>query len=544
MIRKLKQALAALGLCLLPGGAACAQSGTVDVVLLSLNDFHGAFVQNEAQGIPGAPSVLQTIDSLRTVYPHHLVVSAGDNFGGSYFYNATKGVLLPVFFHEAGIRISAVGNHEFDDGQESLARKWKDSPLRPEGWDLTYVCANVLDANGQLPPYMQPFVCREVPLSATKSVRIALTGLLASSAKEQISARRIQGMTFRSDYTDVLEELAEQPDFEKVSSAEIRALLMHIGSQTVDGRPVWSDKNEDELEDIDGPLYQAFLTGHSHDPVCGHINDSKKPIVQGWWHGNYISVMKFRVDTVQMRVGSVEPELVPVPLRKPNALSPHAARLQAQIDSLLTHTVTDGGMPIGTHLTTATADLPHDRAEKYTLSKVGTLVCSSYAEAFRRSEAGRLLPTEAPVVGVSHFGSVRAGFSRGPVSVLEVGEVLPFNNHLRAFRVQGKQLRELVEFGFHNERYGWMQFAALDVERDEEGHVKHLTYVHPETGKRRRIQDKTVCYLVADEFMSNGGDGYSPDFFPTTTEITVTMPNATDAFINFLKAQESIPLER
>lgn len=88
----------------------------ITVAIFSLNDFHGAFVQNKSQGIPGAPSVLQCLDSLKLVYPYNLTVAAGDNFGGSYFYNATHGVLLPVFFNDMGIRISALGNHEFDDG--------------------------------------------------------------------------------------------------------------------------------------------------------------------------------------------------------------------------------------------------------------------------------------------------------------------------------------------------------------------------------------------------------------------------------------------
>ena len=110
------------------------------IAIFSINDFHGAFVRNDEKGIVGAPSVWQTLDSLKTIYPCNITVSAGDNFGGSYFYNATKGVLLPVFFNDLGIRISALGNHEFDDGQRSLAEKWNNSPLRPKNWDITYVC--------------------------------------------------------------------------------------------------------------------------------------------------------------------------------------------------------------------------------------------------------------------------------------------------------------------------------------------------------------------------------------------------------------------
>lgn len=127
--------------------ATFAQKGTIKVAVFSINDFHGAFVQNVSQAIPGAPSIWQTLDSLKAVYPYNITVAAGDNFGGSYFYRATQGQLLPVFFNDLGIRISALGNHEFDDGQASLAEKWSADPLLPRGWDITYVCSNVYDSN-------------------------------------------------------------------------------------------------------------------------------------------------------------------------------------------------------------------------------------------------------------------------------------------------------------------------------------------------------------------------------------------------------------
>ena len=79
------------------------------VAVFSINDFHGAFVRNDDKGIVGAPSLWQTLDSLKRVYPYNVTVSAGDNFGGSYFYNATHGVLFPVLFNDLGIRISSVG---------------------------------------------------------------------------------------------------------------------------------------------------------------------------------------------------------------------------------------------------------------------------------------------------------------------------------------------------------------------------------------------------------------------------------------------------
>ena len=80
-------------------------SAQVKVAIFSVNDFHAAFVRNDAKGIAGAPALLQTLDSLKRIYPVHVTVSAGDNFGGSFFYNATQGALMPVLLNDLGIRL-------------------------------------------------------------------------------------------------------------------------------------------------------------------------------------------------------------------------------------------------------------------------------------------------------------------------------------------------------------------------------------------------------------------------------------------------------
>mgnify|MGYP004434805377 CR=1 FL=1 len=85
----------------------------IDVAVFSINDFHAAFVSNPDKGIAGAANLVHTLDSLKQLYPYHVTVSAGDNFGGSYFYNATRSrSLLPQLLTDLDIRISAIGNHD------------------------------------------------------------------------------------------------------------------------------------------------------------------------------------------------------------------------------------------------------------------------------------------------------------------------------------------------------------------------------------------------------------------------------------------------
>lgn len=525
--------LAALALAVAPVAAQ-----TVDVAVFSINDFHGAFVRNDHKGIAGAPSVWQTLDSLKRVYPYHVTLSAGDNFGGSYFYNATHGALLPVFFNDLGIRLSAIGNHEFDDGQRSLAEKWGSSPLRPAGWDIRYVCANVRDnKTGRVPDYAQPTARVDVPVGPGKKVSIAFEGLIASSTPQQVSTRRVAGLSFDGRYTEVIDSVAFTPDAALLKDATVRLLLTHIGTRTnaQTHEPEWSDLDEAELKKLRASDWDGILSSHSHETVCGRINDSHIPVVQGHWHGNFISALICKVDTATMKLVSVEPRSFRVTPKAKLEAGP--ARLQEQIDSLLTHTCTAGGTPIGTALTTAHADMEHDRMQKYRQSEVGALVCRAYAEEFRRVKH---LKDSEPVIGCSHFGSIRSGFVKGPVSVLDVGEALPFSNSLRAFRLSGKQLLALAEFGMHNQRYGWIQVGNLEMVQDADTHVKELIYVSPK-GKRVRLKANKQYYLVADDFMTHGGDGYSADFFPDEQEVKVEgMSFTTDAFINYLREQKEI----
>ena len=507
---------------------------TVTIAVISLNDFHGGFVRNDHKSIPGAPAIVGTVDSLKLRYPNHIVLSAGDNFGGSYFYKATGGVLMPEFFDLLGVRISAVGNHEFDDGQQSLADKWRYVASRPKGWDIAYVCSNVRNQAGAIPAFAQPFIADTLTIG-NKKVSVAFVGLLASSTPQQASVSKLKGLSFDGDYPRVLDSVKRLPGYVAVEKANVRLLLTHIGTVMVGRQPTWDDKDSANLVKINDKSWQGIISSHSHKEVCGYINKAHYPVVQGLWHGEFLSMLKVEFDTLAMKVVDVVPELCPVnPSIK---LSPAALHLQSQIDTLLSVTKTKGGTPIGTKLTFAAKDLQHDRNSKYQQTEVGRLVCASYAEAYRE-KAG--LDDKAIVVGASHFGSIRSGFSKGPVSVLDVGEVLPFSNALKAYELSGKQLLELVNFGHHNRRFGWLQTSGLEITKDGEGNVVKLTYKTPK-GKVISIKDNTRCILVADSFITDGGDGYSKEFFSSLKPLDASrLPFTTDAFINYLKTFKTI----
>src|ERR1700761_7947384 len=117
---------------------AVAQSAPVDLRILAINDLHGylrpppggiRIADPEDKGkkivVPaGGVEAMATLGKqLRAAAPNNIFVAAGDVIGASPF--------LSAMFHDEptiesvsmmGMAIAAVGNHEFDEGQDELLR--------------------------------------------------------------------------------------------------------------------------------------------------------------------------------------------------------------------------------------------------------------------------------------------------------------------------------------------------------------------------------------------------------------------------------------
>lgn len=502
----------------------------ITIAIFSLNDFHSAFLRDDSKGIPGAAAILQTLDSLKSAYPHHITVAAGDNFGGSYFDQATNGALMPLFMQEMGISLSAVGNHEFDKGQDFLQSKWITSPLRPVNWDIQYVCANVRNANGETPDFAQPFDIQSITLPSGRKVNIAFVGMITSATPWQASKSKLKGLSFDGRYNLVLDSLRKTTQYNAVASADARILLTHIGTSMYNEAAVWTDKDAPALQRILEEDWDGIITAHTHEKVCGYINERQYPIVQGGWHGEHISLLKITFDTLAHRVIAIHPELCPV--HPHPQLSPKAELMENIIDSLLQVTTTPGGSPIGEVLTELPRNFKHDRTQLLCTTEMGTLVCSSYAEAVREKLD---LSDKDVVIGVSHFGSIRAGFNKGKIRVLDVGEALPFANAIKVYRLTGEQLLRLFRFGEKHTQLGIMQYANVKTIKSPQDNIEKLIYISPK-GEQIPLDKQQSYLLAADEYMTLGGDGYSTDLFPEAAELEVEhLPTTTDAFIHFLK---------
>ena len=200
----------------------------VNVQLVAINDFHGNLnpptgsggrvgtVANDAACTPanncafagGVTYLAADVKALRQANPNTVVVSAGDNIGASPLVSAAFHDEPTIeALNEVGLDVSAVGNHEFDEGVDELLRIQNGGchPL-PDGCQTghTYAGANFqfLAANVVYKSNGEPIF----PAYTTKTVggvKVGFIGLTLVGTPNIVSAAGIQNVNFLDEATTI-----------------------------------------------------------------------------------------------------------------------------------------------------------------------------------------------------------------------------------------------------------------------------------------------------------------------------------------------------
>ena len=262
------------------GGASAAQPpdvppGTVDVQLLSINDFHGNLEPPAgssgrvgAVNAGGIEYLATHVKALEATNPNTLVVSAGDLIGAS--------PLLSALFHDEptiegmnalGLDFNAVGNHEFDEGAAELLRM-QDGGCHPVdgcldgdpfyGADFQFLAANVVRTdNGKtlFPAYK---------IRTFAGARVALVGVVTRTTPSIVTPSGVAGLTFL-DEADAVNALV--PEI-RAKGANTIVVLIHEGGLQAAPAPYngctgISGAITDIVDRMDANV-DVVLSGHTH----------------------------------------------------------------------------------------------------------------------------------------------------------------------------------------------------------------------------------------------------------------------------------------
>ncbi|TYB50924.1 bifunctional metallophosphatase/5'-nucleotidase [Nonomuraea sp. PA05] len=245
--RRVVAAVAAVTAVLLPSAVARAAEPPVPIQLLAINDFHGnleppaggtGMVTTQGAGgkpveVPAGGAAYLATHLKRARKQHSLTVSAGDNIGAS--------PLLSAAYHDEptieslglmGLRVSTVGNHEFDEGLVELKRM-QEGGCHPQdgcaqagrpfrGASFPYLAANVIEtATGK--PIFPPYVVR----TAAPGVKIGFLGMTLKDTPADLEPAAAAGLRFLDEVSTARKYVPEL----RREGVEAIVLLLHQGGK-------------------------------------------------------------------------------------------------------------------------------------------------------------------------------------------------------------------------------------------------------------------------------------------------------------------------
>lgn len=545
MTRQYRSFCAALASALLLAGCAARVQAPIELNVVGMNDFHGHLEGGKftyaSAGKPNSVTVQAggighlggALKAWRVQDPDLMLVAAGDLIGGS---PAISGMWADepslVALDMLGLRASAAGNHEFDNGRAELLRQQKGGceSARPDracqfapdykGVKFTYVAANVIDsATGKtlLPAYR---------IEQAKGVKVAFIGAVTRATPGLVLPSGVAGLEF-TDEADAVNGALRSA---RAEGATVFVVLIHEGGHTIDAYDQVDCKNlkgpiVDIAQRID-PAVRLIISGHTHRGYHCKVGD--KTITQAEMGGHVLSRVRLQLDPAShaVRAINVNNEVIKQGAYPEDAqLAAYLASVKSRSDAALSKAVAK--------IAVSPVTRKQSRAGE---SALGNLVADAMLDAARvdgaqismMNPAGMRRDLEAAADMTVNLGQVQA--------------VLPFSNTLITMDLTGAQLMAVLEQQW-KQKFDDPQRALLQVGRG-------LTYqwsAERPTGSRivpgslklngKAIEDGATYRVVVNNFMAEGGDGFT--VFKEGTRRRDAGLRDLDSFIDYLVRRQN-----
>ena len=226
------------------------------ITLLHTNDTHSRIEpfgpgNGAISGLGGVARRATLVKQLRQQLGPVLLLDAGDTFQGTPYFNRYKGRLDYQLMRMVGYDAGTLGNHDFDNGVESLLEAMAAmESLQHANPPFAFVNCN-FDCKGAplLAKRLQPYLVREFP-----GVRVGLTGV-GVAFSGLVAPLNHKGVTWRDPYESLRPVVKRLREVEKV---DLVVVLSHLGYNLNGTAP-------DDLR-LPGqvPGVDAVIGGHSH----------------------------------------------------------------------------------------------------------------------------------------------------------------------------------------------------------------------------------------------------------------------------------------
>ncbi|NRQ31463.1 bifunctional metallophosphatase/5'-nucleotidase [Nonomuraea sp. NN258] len=554
----------------LPAGASTTTASTVRTVpvrLLALNDFHGHLEPPTGSSGRMVDENGKTVDAGGAAYvagrmkaltdANTIAVAQGDLIGATPLISAAYHDEPSVeFLGKLGLKVAAVGNHEFDEGYAELRRIMKGgchpvdgcSPAGEwKGAQFDYVGANVLFKNpseksdalsalgssdrikkllaGWGVPALPP-----VSIQWKNGVPIGFIGLVTQTTPNIVTSEGIKDLKF----VDEVKAANVASKLLKLVGVKAQVVLMHEGDQVTAGQ------SPDACSAVPGagnriatqvdPEIDLVLSGHSHQAYKCVVKDpagQDRLYSQGGSFGRVITQVDLQVNTRSRDIvrssvvadnhvvtrTDADPDIETFVKEWKDRVAPVANRPVGKITTGITNEAgPTGESPLG--------DLIAD-------AQLAATKTGGNAQLALMNPGGVRLP-------LSFLGSP-AGEGDGVVTYGEAFAVQPFNNLMQVVTLTGAQLKTVLEQQFTG---GPNNQAFTKILQPS----ANFTYTYTQSaawGSKVSnmkidgvpVTDTQSIRVAANNFLVGGGDAFLA--FKDGTDLW-SGPLDIDAFVDYL----------
>ncbi len=473
------------------------------LTILHTNDFHDRFepingfdstcnaeqiAADECFG--GIARLATAIATARDDATNPILLDAGDQYQGSLLYTQYKGAMSVEFMPQLGYDAMAVGNHEFDDGPAGLATLL-------DGVEFPVLSANI-DVTGE--PSLAK-VAKSTVLDVAGE-RVGIVAVLAEDTPETSSPGP------NVIFSPIID--AAQAEIDRLTEEGVNKIvvLSHVGLP--------ADKRL--AEGLTGA--DVIVGGHSHTLLSNTDEDAVDtypvmvngvPIVQAYAYGKYLGELVVEFDDAgEVISASGDPILIDGSVVQDIAMVARVEELAEPLEELRAMVVASTEAAIGGEREVCRAQV----------CEMGVLI----AEAMLARVADQGIE-----IAIQNGGGIRSSIDAGDVTMGEVLTVLPFQNTLSTFRVDGATILAALENGVGAVEEGAGRFPqvagmsyAFDPAADPGSRVSDVMV------GGEPLDEARVYGVVSNNYVRNGGDGYGMfvdaqdayDFGPDLADVT------------------------
>jgi len=370
---------------------------STEIIILHVNDMHSK--------IDNLSKFAYLADSLRKIHPIVFLVAAGDNFTGNPVVDMVedKGYPMIDLMNRCGFNVSAIGNHEFDMGQELFN-------YRMDQATFPFISCNIKVTGGIL-KQPKPFIA----MNAGKDISIAFLGAIELNDQgiPDTHPSRVAGLKF-SDPVKKMKEFAWLKD-----KYTLLIGLTHLGVET------------DVILADSMPQLDLIIGGHSHTLIDKPLIHNGVQIVQAGANLKYVGKTTLVVDKGRL----IERRDEIIPMTDLTRVNP---QVQALIDKYNQNEAFSQVVGV--------AETPIDGYDE-----IGSLMTDAIKNRLKVDFA------------FQNQGGIRIQhIPNGNITMKDVYQLDPFNNQIVIYRMNLAEITSLICNAFNIEKSIDLQVSGLN----------------------------------------------------------------------------------